>query len=340
MASSTRFGKLRGLSRIEELVLPHPDWSFVAVNESKDESLEYPSRLRIISPEELALSKSRTWTVRTCLVGGSPDMEYGLKRAVGIPADQVTNRLMEFHDYYNGLNLTIVFVVYPYFLASKSGIIEIHHKEQIIEAVDGEQWRLTEEGAPPEVWRHEGATVSVSKHLFARRAGQKNVVLTKTQVSKLSKCVSMIPDENVLLEWTFTPEEELFFYDMRSVMPRDLPSPKMTDRTPGLIGWGASPGVVTGRVRIVPDSVEIIDLMPGEILVLQTLTKDVSKLISRLPRNTGVIAETGGVTSHPAIVSREFGIPMIVGMKDASRILKDQQLITMDGSTGMIYFDR
>jgi pyruvate,water dikinase len=92
-------------------------------------------------------------------------------------------------------------------------------------------------------------------------------------------------------------------------------------------------------VKIAHSSLGIIELKPGEILVLETLTKEISTLIPRLPRNTGLIAETGGVTSHPAIVSREFGVPMVVGAKDASRILKDHRLITMDGSTGMVYFD-
>ena len=49
-----------------------------------------------------------------------------------------------------------------------------------------------------------------------------------------------------------------------------------------------------------------------------------------------VITETGGITSHAAIVSREFGIPCIVGVQDATKILKDDQKVEVDADKGFI----
>ena len=102
------------------------------------------------------------------------------------------------------------------------------------------------------------------------------------------------------------------------------------------IGNGASPGTVTGIVRHLEDVSKTPEVKPGEILVIRTMTKALSTVILKLPPETGIISETGGVTSHPAIVSREFGIPMIVGLKGAAELLREGELVTMDGSTGRV----
>src|SRR5438093_8716827 len=195
MATYVRFGKLEGLSRIQELGLPHPKWSFVAFGERGQDSFGPSLPLKIVSNRELVLSSSKLWTLRTCLVEGTPDMEYGLKRAVGVHVDQLTSRMIEFQKHYDELGLRVVFVVYPYFQASKSGIIEIRHENQIIETVVGEQWRLTEEGAPPEVWRHEGPGVGGSKYAFERKVSDEIPVLTREEVGCLAKFVVILPDD-------------------------------------------------------------------------------------------------------------------------------------------------
>ena len=158
------------------------------------------------------------------------------------------------------------------------------------------------------------------------------------ELRKLADFIAQIPDNDVLLEWTYTPDEKLLFYDMRSVASRDFLSPTIVEGSPDLIGNGASPGILTGRVRVSSVDSMIDHVNPGEILVFPTLTKKISTLIPKLPKNTGIISGTGGVTSHPAIVSREFGVPMIVGLKEASGSFKEGQVVTMDGATGRIYF--
>ena len=336
----TRFNKFEGLLKIEEFDLPHPKWTFVVVDQRGLASVPSRAQSQIISYKALKLSSDETWTVRSCLLGTYNRSEFGLKRAVGISADQVVSRLEEFNQYYQNLDLRALFVVYQYFSADKSGIIEIRDSECVIEAVKGSQWKLTEEGAPSESWSYTGPLGDALRGQFQRQSDGNARILEPEQLAKLRSLIPRIRESKVLLEWTFTPEGELFFYDMRPVMTNNTRNIQLLGTSPNIVGRGASPGVITGSARTYSDASQIREVTSGEIIVLSKLTKDLSVLILKLPKNTGIITETGGVTSHPAIISREFGIPMIVAAEAASIIIQDGQTVTMDGSTGRIYFPK
>src|SRR6266568_3968318 len=333
-----RFNKFEGLLKIEEFDLPHPRWTFVLIDQRALALVPSQSQSRIIDYKALKLSSNETWTVRSCLLGAYDRNEFGLKRAVGISADQVVSRLEEFSQYYQSLNLSAVFVVYPYFSADKSGIIEVRDSEYVIEAVKGSQWKLTEEGAPSESWTYAGPPEDVLNAQFQKQSNGDVKILESEQLLRLSTLIPRIHESRVLLEWTFTPEGDLFFYDMRPVRTNDTRIDDLSDMRPNLVGRGASPGVITGKARTYIEASQIRKVDPGEVIVLRRLTKDLSVLILKLPRNSGIITETGGVTSHPAIISREFGVPMVVGAEAASAIIQDGQTVTIDGSTGRIYF--
>ena len=72
----------------------------------------------------------------------------------------------------------------------------------------------------------------------------------------------------------------------------------------------------------------------GDIIVAISTDKDIMQYIERA---SGIVVEEGGVTSHAAIVGLSFGIPVIVGAKDATKELKDGELITIDSDSGLIY---
>ena len=334
----TRFNKFEGLLKIEEFDLPHPKWTYVLVDQQALASVPSGAQSEVISYKALQMSSSETWTVRSCLLGLNSRSEFGLKRAVGISADQVASRLEEFNQYYQNMDLRAVFVVYPYFSANKSGIIEIRDSECVIEAVKGSQWKLTEEGAPSESWSYTGPLGDASISQFQRQSYGNVKILESEELARLCALIPHIRESRVLLEWTFTPEGELFFYDMRPVMTNNTRNIQLSETIPDIVGRGASPGVITGIARTYSDASHIRDVKPGQIIVLSKLTKDLSVMILKLPKNTGIITETGGVTSHPAIISREFGIPMVVGAEEASHLIHDGLRVTIDGSTGRIYF--
>lgn len=100
------------------------------------------------------------------------------------------------------------------------------------------------------------------------------------------------------------------------------------------IGVGASPGVVSGPVRIIFKASEIHKVKPGDILTAPQTNPD---FVPAMRKAAAVLTEHGGRTSHAAIVSRELGIPAVVGASGILAKLKNDQIITLDGRTGNIY---
>jgi pyruvate,water dikinase len=101
-----------------------------------------------------------------------------------------------------------------------------------------------------------------------------------------------------------------------------------------LSGAPASPGIVSGIARIVPDASQIDKIKDGDILVAEMTTPD---FVPAMKRAAAIVTDRGGRTAHAAIVSRELGIPCVVGTNQATSTLTDGLVISVDGSTGKVY---
>lgn len=101
-----------------------------------------------------------------------------------------------------------------------------------------------------------------------------------------------------------------------------------------LEGTPASPGVATGPVRIIKKASEIDKVKEGDILVASMTDPD---YVPAMKRAAAILTDKGGKTSHAAIVSRELGCPAVVGSTNATKLLKNGEIITVDGSSGKIY---
>jgi len=101
-----------------------------------------------------------------------------------------------------------------------------------------------------------------------------------------------------------------------------------------LQGEPASPGIVSGPVRIIHKASEIDKIHLGEVLVAPQTNPD---YVPAMKKASAIITDEGGRTSHAAIVSRELGIPAAVGTKKATKILKDDMVVTVNGSTGEVH---
>ncbi|HLC93575.1 MAG TPA: phosphoenolpyruvate synthase [Patescibacteria group bacterium] len=101
-----------------------------------------------------------------------------------------------------------------------------------------------------------------------------------------------------------------------------------------LEGLAASPGVGKGPVKIIGKASEINRVKQGDILVAIMTNPD---FVPAMKRASAILTDEGGRTSHAAIVSRELGIPAVVGSGQATKILKDGEVITVDGSEGRVY---
>lgn len=99
-----------------------------------------------------------------------------------------------------------------------------------------------------------------------------------------------------------------------------------------LIGLPVSPGVVEGRARIVLDP-STASLKEGEILVAPFTDPGWTPLFQQA---RGLITEIGGMMTHGSVVAREYGIPAIVGVERATKLIRDGELLRLDGTTGHV----
>jgi pyruvate,water dikinase len=102
-------------------------------------------------------------------------------------------------------------------------------------------------------------------------------------------------------------------------------------------GLGASPGIASGHVRVIAAPEEGARLGAGEILVTRFTSPD---WVPIMRRAAAVVTDTGGMTSHAAIVSRELGIPCIVGTRNATQELKDGTEVTVNAREGVVVLGR
>lgn len=104
--------------------------------------------------------------------------------------------------------------------------------------------------------------------------------------------------------------------------------------SPILKGASASPGIITGHVRILKNASQIGSIVSGEVLVTEQTNPD---YVPAMKKASAIVTNLGGKTSHAAIVSRELGIPAVVGTEKATLVLKTGEVVTVNGSTGEIF---
>jgi pyruvate,water dikinase len=104
--------------------------------------------------------------------------------------------------------------------------------------------------------------------------------------------------------------------------------------TPILVGSPASPGIGVGPVKIIFSPKEIDKIKKGDVLVAPQTNPD---YVQAMKKATAIVTEKGGRTSHAAIVSRELGIPAVVGAEGATKVLKHEAIISVNGATGEIF---
>jgi pyruvate,water dikinase len=100
-----------------------------------------------------------------------------------------------------------------------------------------------------------------------------------------------------------------------------------------LPGYAASPGEVEGAARVVRSLDQLDEVEAGEILVCTITSPAWAPIFSKI---AATVTDIGGIMSHAAIVSREYGLPAVVGTGTATSRIKTGQRIRVDGSSGMV----
>ncbi len=109
---------------------------------------------------------------------------------------------------------------------------------------------------------------------------------------------------------------------------------KLLKEKPVVTGSPASPGIGIGKVKIVPSPKDIDEVKKGDVLVAPQTDPD---YVPAMKRASAIITDHGGRTSHAAIVSRELGIPAVVGTENATKKLKNGMVVTVNGRTGEVF---
>ena len=100
-----------------------------------------------------------------------------------------------------------------------------------------------------------------------------------------------------------------------------------------LEGSPVSPGLVAAPVSLILSPANFDDMKLGTILVCPTTTPAWTQLF---PQAVGLVTDIGGILSHGSIVAREYGIPAVLGLGNATRRIVDGQTISVDGTRGVV----
>jgi pyruvate,water dikinase len=108
---------------------------------------------------------------------------------------------------------------------------------------------------------------------------------------------------------------------------------RRTDAPAGaLVGLPVSAGTAEGRARVIRDIAKA-DIEAGDILITAFTDPSWTPLFVAI---SGLVTEVGGLTTHGAVIAREYGLPAVVGVKDAMRLIRDGQRIRIDGTNGYV----
>jgi pyruvate, water dikinase len=146
-------------------------------------------------------------------------------------------------------------------------------------------------------------------------------------------------------EWAFDPDGRIWMLQSRPITT--LATPTSPDGAPtapavsaipepGIVlvrGLGAAPGRASGAVRLLRSIDEAKKLADGDVLVTHMTSPD---WVPLMRRSAAIVTDSGGMTCHAAIVSRELGIPCVVGTGDATKRLRDGELVTVDATQGTV----
>jgi len=138
-------------------------------------------------------------------------------------------------------------------------------------------------------------------------------------------------------EWAFDADGEVWMLQSRPVTTAGgeaLGEAAAGERGEELLhGLGAAPGEASGAVRVVSEREHAAELRDGEVLVTHMTAPDWVPLMRRA---AAIVTDSGGMTCHAAIVSRELGIPCVVGTGEATKKLRDGEVVTVDAGAGIV----
>lgn len=165
--------------------------------------------------------------------------------------------------------------------------------------------------------------------------------ITDRQIIELAKIAQNLEKHYYFpqdIEWAIE-KNKLYIVQTRAVTTTGKKTETVLTQTPLssdilLKGDPASPGIAVGPVKLILSAKEIGKVNSGDVLVAPQTNPD---YVPAMKKASAIVTDFGGRTSHAAIVSRELGIPAVVGTKDSTKKLKTGNVVTVNGTKGEIY---
>jgi pyruvate,water dikinase len=198
---------------------------------------------------------------------------------------------------------------------------EVHHKDLVIE------------------YAPEGGT---RQRILSEEEALKPVLTDKevVAVAELGRRIEAHYGSPQDTEWAFDPDGGLWMLQSRPITTLHDEAPPSAgegeDAEPETVllrGLGGAPGSAVGAARILTSLADAASLNEGDVLVTHMTSPDWLPLLRRA---AAVVTDSGGMTCHAAIVSRELGIPCVVGTGEATRRLRDGEIVTVDATRGVV----
>jgi len=261
-------------------------------------------------------------------------------------------------------DVSIAVVVQKMVNSEKSGVMFTSHpvtgeKKCVIEAVFGLGEAIVGGLVTPDTYIYDRikrklleVNVAEKKFMIVRKNGNERVelgdkgkerVLSDAEIERLVDLGEIIEEHYGKpqdVEWAIEGGEIYIVQSRPITTIREVREEKEEPGEVGKIllkGLGASPGIAVGEVKIVGSEKDIAKVKEGDVLVAVMTTPD---MVPAMKKASAIVTDEGGMTCHAAIVSRELGVPAVVGTKNATKVLKDGMLVTVDGERGIVYLGR
>ncbi|ADB58503.1 pyruvate, water dikinase [Archaeoglobus profundus] len=257
-------------------------------------------------------------------------------------------------------DVSIAVVVQKMVNSEKSGVMFTSHpvtgeKIAIIEAVFGLGEAIVSGAVTPDHYEYDRVQrklikvqVAYKKFMLTKKGGKtvkvelgekgKERVLSDQEIDELVKLGEIIEDHYGYpqdVEWAIE-RGKIYILQSRPIttIKGKVEVEEVEEGEILVEGLGASPGIGIGKVKIVLSPDEINKVVEGDVLVTTMTTPD---MVPAMRKASAIVTDEGGLTCHAAIVSRELGIPAVVGTGNATKVLKEGMIVTVDGEKGIVY---
>ncbi len=154
------------------------------------------------------------------------------------------------------------------------------------------------------------------------------------EVAGLAKKVGRIKNSDQAVWWGFEGSRLFTFNSEELIIPEKEEVEKTFEKKVFAQGEAASPGIISGKAKIIRGEEDVYNVEMGDVIIAKTALNTINQVIDMAG---GVIIEEGGISSDVASLCRQLSKPCITGVPEATTLIKDNQIITINGFSGKIF---